>query len=170
MKTGLILIALLQYVVLFCDRISVLLINKRFNIIIIIVIQSVECFLYLLNTVRPSLLHPRGEHVEELWRQPFQDAGIVLVSQRLRQESDHITTVIQCSISEPEPVDPKLFEIWSRSRNYLFNKYVLQSVWRMQGWRKTSIETYFLWYRYYCYSTGLSGNMWRGLELEPEPK
>ena len=35
--------------------------------------------------------------------------------------------------SESEPVEPKLFEIWSRSRNYLFNKYFLPSVWRMIG-------------------------------------
>ena len=26
---------------------------------------------------------------------------------------------------EPEPVKPKLFETWSRSRNDLFNKYLL---------------------------------------------
>ena len=38
-----------------------------------------------------------------------------------------------------EPVESKLFETWSqsqshsRSRNYLFNKYFLQSVWRMLG-------------------------------------
>ena len=42
-----------------------------------------------------------------------------------------------------EPEKPKLFEIWSR--NYLFNKYLLQSVWRMLGWRKTSVETYYFW-------------------------
>ena len=68
---------------------------------------------------------------------------------------------------EPEP---KLFETWSRSRIYLFNKYFLPSVWRMIGWRKTSIETYFLWN--YCCSTVLSGNIWQKLELElePEPK
>ena len=35
------------------------------------------------------------------------------------------------SVAEPEPVEPKLFEIWSRSGNYLFNKYLLQSVWRL---------------------------------------
>ena len=45
-------------------------------------------------------------------------------------------------VAEPEPVEPKLFETWSRSWNYLFNKYLLQSVWRMLGWRKTSIATY----------------------------
>ena len=37
------------------------------------------------------------------------------------------------SVAKPEPVEPKLFEIWSRSRNYHFNKYLLQSVWRMLG-------------------------------------
>ena len=26
---------------------------------------------------------------------------------------------------EPEPVEPKLFEVWSRSRNYLFDKYCI---------------------------------------------
>ena len=74
---------------------------------------------------------------------------------------------------EPEPVEQKFFETCSRSRNYLWNKYLLQSV---VGWRKTSIETYFLWY-YYCYSTVLSVNtvqcvhIWQELELqEPEPK
>ena len=36
----------------------------------------------------------------------------------------------------------------------------------MLGWRKTSIETYFLCY--YCYSTVLRGKIWQ--ELEPEPK
>ena len=39
---------------------------------------------------------------------------------------------------EPEPVEPKLFETWSRnrSRNYLLIHnvtYLLQSVWRMLG-------------------------------------
>ena len=34
--------------------------------------------------------------------------------------------------------EPKLFDIWSRSRNYLFNKYLLQSVWSMLGSRKTN--------------------------------
>ena len=63
---------------------------------------------------------------------------------------------------------PKLFETWSLSRNYLFNKYLLQSVLRMLGWRKAFIETYFL--LHYCYSPVLSGNTWQELELEPEPK
>ena len=36
----------------------------------------------------------------------------------------------------------------------------------MLGWRKTSIETYFL--GYYCYSTVLSGNLWQELKLEPK--
>ena len=34
--------------------------------------------------------------------------------------------------------------------------------------KKTSIETYFLWY--YSCSTVLSGNIGQELELEPEPK
>ena len=34
------------------------------------------------------------------------------------------------SNAESEPVEPKLFEI--RSRNYLFNKYLQQSVWKFQ--------------------------------------
>ena len=40
-----------------------------------------------------------------------------------------------CSVAEPEPVELKLFATWSwsRSQNYLFNKYFLQSVWRMLG-------------------------------------
>ena len=37
-----------------------------------------------------------------------------------------------------EPVESKLFEIWSRSQNYLFNTHLLQAVWRMQRWRKTN--------------------------------
>ena len=40
--------------------------------------------------------------------------------------------------SVSEPVEQKLFEIWSRSRNYRFDKYLLQSGWRMLGWRKTN--------------------------------
>ena len=38
--------------------------------------------------------------------------------------NDTITflTVIS-SVAEPELVEPKFFETWSRSRNYLFNKY-----------------------------------------------
>ena len=43
---------------------------------------------------------------------------------------------IKSSVAEPQPVAPKLFEIWSR--NCLFNKYLLQSLWRMLGWRKTN--------------------------------
>ena len=43
----------------------------------------------------------------------------------------------------PEPVEPNLVENWSRSRNYLLNKYLLSSGWRM-------LE-YFLWY--YCQYT-----------------
>ena len=42
------------------------------------------------------------------------------------------------NLAEPEPVEPKLFETWGRSRNYLFNKY-----WLLR-WRKISIETVFL--------------------------
>ena len=64
------------------------------------------------------------------------------------------------------------------SRNYLrpgagaeitgtLKKYLLQSVWRMLGWRKTNF--YLHWYgRYYCYRTVLSGNIWQ--YLDPEPK
>ena len=37
------------------------------------------------------------------------------------------------SVAEPEAVEPKLFEVLSRSQNYLFNIYLLQSVWRMLG-------------------------------------
>ena len=76
-----------------------------------------------------------------------------------------------CSTSVAEPVEPKLFETWCRrrSRNYLPNKYLLQSVLRMLGWRKTSIKTH-SYGTYFCYSTVLSGNIWQKLELEPEPK
>ena len=35
--------------------------------------------------------------------------------------------------SVEEPVELKLFEIRSLSQNYIFNKYLLQSVWRMLG-------------------------------------
>ena len=31
-----------------------------------------------------------------------------------------LITRIYCTVTELEPVEPKLFEIWSRSRNYLF--------------------------------------------------
>ena len=37
------------------------------------------------------------------------------------------------SVAEPEPVEPKLFETRSRSRNYIYNKKILQSDWRMLG-------------------------------------
>ena len=42
---------------------------------------------------------------------------------------------LNCSVVEPEPVEPKLFETWSR--NYLFNKntYLLQSVWTLEDAR-----------------------------------
>ena len=35
------------------------------------------------------------------------------------------------SVAEPEQVEPKLFQIWNRSQNYPFNKYLLQSVRRI---------------------------------------
>ena len=45
--------------------------------------------------------------------------------------------LIYSSVAEPEPVpvEPKLFETWrwNRSQNFLFNKYLLLSVWRMLG-------------------------------------
>ena len=64
-------------------------------------------------------------------------------------------------------MEPTLFEIWSRSRNDLLNKYLLQTVWRIIGRRKTNF--YLHWYLlYYCYRTVLSGNILLG--LEPEPK
>ena len=40
---------------------------------------------------------------------------------------------VYSSVAEPEPVEPKFFETWSRSRNDLFNKYLPHSVWRMLG-------------------------------------
>ena len=52
-------------------------------------------------------------------------------------------------ITFPVPVLPKIFEIWSRSRNYLFNKYLLHSVWRMLGRRKTYL------YKLYYTSIGM---------------
>ena len=61
------------------------------------------------------------------------------VRQRIR---DTILGTGVVKISIAEKVVPKLFEIWSR--NYLFNKYLLQSVWRMPGWRKTNC--YLHWY------------------------
>ena len=39
----------------------------------------------------------------------------------------------RCWTSVAEPVEPKLFDTWSRSRNYLFHEYLLQSVLRMLG-------------------------------------
>ena len=35
---------------------------------------------------------------------------------------------ISVAESKPEPVELKLLEIWSRGRNYVFNKYLLLSV------------------------------------------
>ena len=43
-----------------------------------------------------------------------------------------VKMVLNKEISAAEP-RPKLFEVWSR--NYLFNKYLLQSVWRMLGFK-----------------------------------
>ena len=41
---------------------------------------------------------------------------------------------VKSSVAEPESVEPNLFETWSQSRSYLFNKYLLQSVLNnMQG-------------------------------------
>ena len=45
---------------------------------------------------------------------------------------------------ETRIAEPKLFETRSQRRNYLFNNYLLQSIWRMLGCRKTSIATFFL--------------------------
>ena len=76
------------------------------------------------------------------------------------------------SVAEPEskPVEPKLFETWSRnwsrSRNDIFNKNVLQSVWRMLGRKKNSIEACSLWY--YCYSKVIICKIWQELESEPK--
>ena len=67
---------------------------------------------------------------------------------------------IYSSVAEPEQ---KLFETRSRSRIYLLNKYLLQSVWRMLGWRKTNSYLH-------CYRTVLSCKIWQELELDAEPK
>ena len=48
----------------------------------------------------------------------------------------HILTIYTgTSVAEPEPVEPKLFETWSRNRSkkYFFIEYLLRSVWRMLG-------------------------------------
>ena len=52
--------------------------------------------------------------------------------------------IIFCSVAEPEPVELKLFETRSSSKNYFLNKYLLKSVWRMLGWRKANF--YLHWY------------------------
>ena len=44
--------------------------------------------------------------------------------------------------SVAEPVEPNLVETWSWSRNYLINKYLLQSVRRMLGRRKSNFYVY----------------------------
>ena len=60
----------------------------------------------------------------------------------------HADTDPKTIVSEPESelVEPKLFETWSRnrSRNYILNKYLLQSVWRMLELKKTHF--YLHWY------------------------
>ena len=54
------------------------------------------------------------------------------------REEDFLTIgIIQSRIADPEPVEPKLFYIWSRNRIYLLNKFLLQSFWRMLESRKT---------------------------------
>ena len=54
-------------------------------------------------------------------------------------QSDH-------GVAELEQVEPKIFEIWSRSRKYYFKFFFLQSVWRMLGLSK-------LIFRLYCYGS-----------------
>ena len=44
---------------------------------------------------------------------------------------DSLRFLLFSSVAEPEPVETKLFGTWSRSRNYIFYKHFLQSVWRM---------------------------------------
>ena len=51
------------------------------------------------------------------------------------------------------------FETWSRSWNYLFNKYFLLSVWRMLGWRKANFYLYLYIVLLLQYRTVLSGNI-----------
>ena len=67
--------------------------------------------------------------------------------------------------SVAEPVELKLFENWSRSRNYLFYIYLLRSVLRMFGWRKT-------WLRPISFGTTVIVQFLVAIYLsqEPEPK
>ena len=72
--------------------------------------------------------------------------------------------------SVAKPVEPKLFEMELEPKLSL-NKYLLQFIWMMLGYRKTyfcgtCIGT--VWYsvQYYCFGTVLSNSMWLELELE----
>ena len=58
------------------------------------------------------------------------------------------------SVAKPK-LEPKLFEIWSRSWKYIFNKYYLQSVWRiLRWWKLNSTSICMVWM----------------IKVEPEPK
>ena len=80
-------------------------------------------------------LEHRGK---DIWRHPAcrvtADRVLVLGKSRVtakKSTKDNLNQVkVFFRVAEAEP---KLFETWSPSRNYLFNKYLLQSVWRMLG-------------------------------------
>ena len=55
---------------------------------------------------------------------------LYIYTQKTEQNLLHFISVTE---SKSEPVEPKLFETWSWSGNDLFNKYLLQSIWKMQG-------------------------------------
>ena len=71
---------------------------------------------------RNSVLKFLAKHAEDAYEE---DIGNV-TGPRVMQKITFIPSV-------PEPVEPKLFETWSRSRNYLFDKYLLESGLRMLG-------------------------------------
>ena len=76
------------------------------------------------------------------------------------------------NVAELEPVEPKLFEIWSRSwswsRNYLLNKY--RQLRGCQDEEKHPLRLYFFMVLLLQYRTVLSCNIWLELGLEPVPE
>ena len=104
-----------------------------------------------------------GGRLRQLWQRPTRQGSLRVVRNDVkfvRAENKHLLVKITTG-TNTKNVRFKTV-LCSRSRNYLrpragaeiiflINTYLLQSVLKMLGCRKTSIATYFLWY--YCYST-----------------
>ena len=82
--------------------------------------------------------------------------------------------LFQCCGAGDGGAVPKFFEIWSRNRNCLLNKYLLQSIWRMLGCGKNLHLDIFLMVLLLYYSFKwqyvLEPEPKLGIKVEPEPK